>query len=213
MLELSFIIVTLLSLWLFYEGTGREIKILYISLGLLLVTGIISYSGFLQNTKAIPPRFLLLMLPVILTFICIYKIINPSKIKRNHLLALHTLRLPVELVLYSLFLERKVPQLMTFSGLNFDIVMGITAILILLFVLLFKKELNRNLMIAWNFIGILFLSFIVTIAILSSPVPFQKLAFDQPNIGILEFPFTYLPVFVVPTVLLSHLLLLKIFKK
>lgn len=57
--------------------------------------------------------------------------------------------------------------------------------------------------------GILFLLFIVSIAILSSPLPIQQLAFDQPNIALLIFPYTFLPTCVVPIVLMSHILLLK----
>ena len=46
---------------------------------------------------------------------------------------------------------------------------------------------------------------IVINAILSSPFPLQQFAFDQPNIAILYFPFSWLPTFVVPVVLFCHL--------
>jgi hypothetical protein len=39
----------------------------------------------------------------------------------------------------------------------------------------------------------------------STPSPLQKIAFDQPNIAILNFPFSWLPTFIVPIVLLGHL--------
>lgn len=39
----------------------------------------------------------------------------------------------------------------------------------------------------------------------STPSPLQKFAFDQPSIAILYFPFSWLPTFIVPIVLLGHL--------
>jgi len=50
---------------------------------------------------------------------------------------------------------------------------------------------------------------IVINAILSVPTPIQQFAFDQPNIAILYFPFTWLPCFIVPAVLLSHIVSIK----
>ena len=46
---------------------------------------------------------------------------------------------------------------------------------------------------------------IVVNALLSTPTPIQKFAFDQPNIAILNFPFSWLPTFIVPIVLFGHL--------
>jgi len=50
---------------------------------------------------------------------------------------------------------------------------------------------------------------IVLTAILSAPLPIQQLAFDQPSIAVMYFPFVYLPGFIVPIVLFSHLVSLK----
>ncbi|MDB6080057.1 MAG: putative transrane protein of unknown function, partial [Akkermansiaceae bacterium] len=41
--------------------------------------------------------------------------------------------------------------------------------------------------------------------LLSAPFPFQRLALDQPNVAILSFPFIWLPTFIVPVVLFTHL--------
>jgi hypothetical protein len=50
---------------------------------------------------------------------------------------------------------------------------------------------------------------IVLTAILPAPLPIQQLAFDQPKIAVMYFPFVYLPGFIVPIVLFSHLVSLK----
>jgi hypothetical protein len=39
---------------------------------------------------------------------------------------LHIIRIPVELGLYWLFIYKAIPQLMTFEGRNFDILVGLT---------------------------------------------------------------------------------------
>lgn len=64
-------------------------------------------------------------------------------------------------------------------------------------------------LLAWNFIGIGLLANIVINAVLSVPSPFQKFAFNQPNIAVLYFPFNWLPGVVVPLVLLSHLVVIR----
>jgi hypothetical protein len=93
---------------------------------------------------------------------------------------------------------------MTFSGYNFDIIMGISAILLLLYKLGFKRPIPQRLFFVWNIMGLCFLFNIAMIGLLSAPLPIQQLAFDQPNIAVLMFPYTLLPAFVVPIVLIAH---------
>jgi hypothetical protein len=121
---------------------------------------------------------------------------------------LHVIRIPVEIVLFGLFTVKLVPQLMTFEGANFDLFSGIFAI-VMYFLILKKATLNSALMIIWNVVCLILLLIIVAIAILSAPSPFQQLAFNQPNIGVLYFPFNWLPSFIVPVVLFCHLAALR----
>jgi hypothetical protein len=93
---------------------------------------------------------------------------------------------------------------MTFEGRNFDILAGITAPIIAYFSLK-KVKLSRNVVLVWNIICLGLLINIVVNGFLSAPSPLQQLAFDQPNIAILNFPFSWLPTFIVPLVLFGHL--------
>ncbi len=102
---------------------------------------------------------------------------------------------------------------MTFAGWNFDILIGLSALIILLYQISSKRKVSRHFSIIWNIIGIIFLLFIVSLAILSSPLPIQQFAFAQPNIAVLEFPYCFLPTCVVPIVLISHILLINEQKK
>jgi len=114
----------------------------------------------------------------------------------------------VELVLYWLFLHQAVPELMTFAGRNFDILAGITGPFVAYYGVK-KQMLGRKTLIGWNLIALALLFNIVIHAVLSAPFAFQVLAFDQPNVAVLYFPFSWLPGFVVPLVLFSHLVAIR----
>ena len=165
-------------------------------------------SGFYEVTTDMPPR---LMIFVSFTFLLIIVLFIRSSGKQyidsldiSKLSLLHIVRIPVEFVLYLLYVHHAVPELMTFAGRNFDILSGISAPFI--FYYGFKKKiLKLKLILIWNFICLGLLINIVMHAVLSAPFPFQQLAFDQPNIAILYFPFIWLPTCVVPIVLFSHL--------
>jgi hypothetical protein len=117
---------------------------------------------------------------------------------------LNVVRIPIEIVLLLLFLNDMIPRLMTFEGRNFDILSGISAPFVAYFGYN-KHKLNKTVLLIWNLICLGLLVNIVVNAILAAPFPFQQFAFDQPNRGILYFPFIWLPAFIVPAVLLSHL--------
>ena len=58
---------------------------------------------------------------------------------------------------------------------------------------------------AWNLLGLLDLVVAVTLGFLSSPSPFQMLAFDAPNDLITAFPLVMVPAFAVPLSVILHL--------
>ncbi|MGY5351061.1 hypothetical protein ACXGQW_00570 [Wenyingzhuangia sp. IMCC45533] len=162
-----------------------------------------------SDTNSFPPKIMLLgILPTILTIILFFitskgrQFIDSLPLK--NLTYLNIVRIPVEIVLFWLFLNKTIPELMTFEGRNFDILAGITAPLIAYFGLT-KQKLSRTMILIWNFVCLGLLINIVLNALLSVPSPIQKFAFDQPNIAILYFPFSWLPTFIVPIVLFGHL--------
>ncbi len=209
---ISFVATTLLTIWLFFRATNHAKPTLIILFSWSIVQSLIALSGLYLDTSAIPPRILLSLLPV---FILIALLFNTKKGKKfinslslEKLTLLHIIRVPVEIVLYWLFLSKAIPELMTFTGRNFDILAGITAPITYYFVFV-KKTMNHKILLAWNIICLLLLINIVINAILASPVPFQQFAFEQPNIAILYFPYNLLPSVVVPLVLFSHLVAIR----
>jgi len=207
-IAIVFGLTTLLTLVLFYKATNRSKTAFIVLLFWLSLQTIVALTDFYTITDTIPPRFLLLVMPPILLIVVLFatakgrSFIDSFDIKA--LTILHIVRVPVEIVLFWLFIYKVVPELMTFEGRNFDIVSGITAPLIYYFGFVLKR-LNKNIIILWNVLCLILLLNIVLNAVFSAPFPFQKFAFDQPNIAILYFPFIWLPTFIVPVVLFAHL--------
>ena len=207
-ISIIFGLTTILTVGLFYKATSNSKVTLLILLTWLALQTFIGLAGFYTVTDTIPPRFLLLVLPPIFFIIGLFVTLKGRQfidsLDTKTLTILHTVRIPVEIVLFWLFVNKTVPELMTFEGRNFDILSGLTAPIIFYFGFI-RKQLDRKIILIWNFICLGLLINIVVNAILSAPFPFQKFAFDQPNIAVLYFPFNWLPSCVVPLVLLSQL--------
>ena len=123
------------------------------------------------------------------------------------LVGFQVFRIPVELLLHQLWKEGIIPQAMTFSGWNFDILTGLSAG-ILGFVLA-RGRVNRVLLRAWNAVGLLLLLTIVAIATLATPV-LDSAIFEGPRNTLPgTFPFVWLPTVLVQLALLGHLLLFR----
>jgi hypothetical protein len=203
-----FILTTALTIMWFRKASENSSASLRVILLWILLQGVLGLSGFYLNPNQFPPPISLLLFPPVLIIIILFTTswgrrfidqLNPGVLTR-----LHIVRIPVEIVLYLLYLEHQVPVIMTFAGGNYDIISGLTAPVIYYFGFV-KKSFGRGILLSWNFICLGLLLNIVTRAVLSSPSPFQKLAFDQPNIAILHFPYNWLPSVIVPMVLFSHL--------
>lgn len=205
MISIAFVVISLLSLSGLYFGAGRDLRLLLIFVIWQLIAGTLAYLKVFEKT---PLFFPFLMAGTIAVTIFSLKRIGKQKLNPNILLSIHVLRIPVELILFQLFLQNKIPNLMTFKGWNFDILIGLSALAILFYQFISKRKIKPQFFLIWNITGIVFLSIIVTLAILSAPLPVQQFAFDQPNIAVLEFPYCWLPTCVVPIVLISHILLL-----
>lgn len=176
----------------------------------LIIQALISLLGIYKNhPDSIPPKIILLaVIPALFAIILIFNTrkgkLFIDSLSMQMLTYIHFIRIPVELVLYGLFINGAIPELMTFEGRNVDILAGITAPLVGFFGIL-KGKMRKASLLVWNFICLGLLLNIVVNAVLSAPSPFQQFGFDQPNVAILNFPFSWLPAFIVPLVLFAHL--------
>jgi hypothetical protein len=206
-ISVFFMATTLATVYLVARLDEKRSLIAWTLVAWLLIQGAVTMTGFYLATDTIPPRFALLIGPPVLLIVLL--LILPAS--RTYLLSLspekltwiHTVRVPVEIALYWLYMAGQIPEVMTFEGSNYDIFSGLTAPLIVYFGFR-KRILSRGTLIMWNLLCLLLLANIVTHAILAAPTPFQQIAFDQPNRGVFYFPFSWLPGFIVPAVLFAH---------
>jgi hypothetical protein len=203
-----FILTTTLTVIWFRKASLHSSMRFWIILIWIVLQGILGQVGFYQHPHRFPSPILILLLPPVLTIILLFTTtagqhfidqFNPGQLTR-----LHVVRIPVEMVLYMLFLDHQVPDIMTFAGGNYDIISGITAPIIYYYGYV-KKSFARVILLCWNLICLGLLFNIIGRAVLSTPSPLQKLAFDQPNIAIFHFPYNWLPSVIVPLILFSHL--------
>ncbi|HNS11448.1 MAG TPA: hypothetical protein PKM97_02450 [Bacteroidia bacterium] len=203
-----FILTTILTVVLFFNAAGRSKTVLYILLSWMTIQGMIGQTAFLKQTDEIPPRLALMVAPTLLLIIILFITKKGrsfvDRLNLKTLTILHSVRVPVELVLLWLSIYRYVPQIMTFKGMNLDILSGISAPLIYYLVFM-RSHIKKSILLFWNLICLGLLFNIIIIAVLSAPFPFQQFGLDLPNIAVLYFPFNWLPTVVVPIVLLSHL--------
>lgn len=207
-----FIVTTGITFFLFYRASNYSFAVFLIISIWLVIQGLLSLTGFYMVTDTNPPRGILFILPPLLFIIILFITVGGKRfidqMEPGTLTLLHIIRIPVEFVLYWLYLDKQVPKLMTFAGGNFDIISGITAPFVFYFGFV-NKLIGRNIIITWNLICLGLLFMIARHAIFSVPSSFQKFGFDQPNIAILHFPYTWLPSCIVPMVLFSHLAMIR----
>ncbi|EZH71675.1 hypothetical protein ATO12_06860 [Aquimarina atlantica] len=214
-ISIIFMITTCLTVFLFYKASHSSKIVLSLIIIWASIQAILGYSSFYLDTS-LPPRFSLAIIPPVLFIISLFFTQKGkafiSKLNIKILTLLHSIRIPIEFVLYWLFLHQSIPELMTFSGRNFDIFAGITAPFVYYFGYIHKIA-SPKFLLGWNLVCLFLLLFIVVNAILSFPFQFQQFGFDQPNVALLYFPFVWLASVVVPIVLLSHLVSIQYLSK
>ena len=165
-ISLTFGLTTFATLQLFIwtirnsnsEQTQKKATPIFIGLTIwLTIQAVLTFKNIYNSDKnSFPPKIMLIgILPTILTIILLFatskgrQFIDSLPLK--NLTYLNIVRIPVEIVLFWLFLNKAIPELMTFEGRNFDIVAGITAPFIAYFG--FKKpKLSKQIILIWNFI-------------------------------------------------------------
>jgi hypothetical protein len=124
------------------------------------------------------------------------------------LVGLQAFRLPLELMMHAWSSEGALPPQMTFSGLNYDILTGAAALLVVPF-----AARSRGLVLAWNVLGLALLVNIVAIAILSLPGPLRVFLAGPPNVLVLRVPYVWLPGFLVMVALAGHILVFRALRR
>lgn len=115
-------------------------------------------------------------------------------------------RLPLELVMHRAAVERVMPVQLSFSGFNFDIVTGASALL--LGGLLYVDQAPRWLVVVWNYYGVAALMMIALIAVLTSPFV-HAFGPESVNTWVASFPYVWLPAACVSFAVAGHVMVFR----
>lgn len=203
---LVFGITVLSTICLLFKASHYCKPFLVVILSWLSLQSGLGILGFYHHPDSMTQKFPLLFLPALI-FLLFRLTTNKGKAFMDNLdlptlTLISTIRMPVELVLYWLLLNKSIPEAMTFHGRNFDLFLGITAPIVYYFGFV-KKTMGYKVMLIWNILCLLLLVNVVSNALLALPDRYLQFKYEQPNIGLGYFPFNLPPAFLVPTVLFS----------
>jgi hypothetical protein len=173
---------------------------------------IVEQNGILLNFNP-PPKFpLLIFVPFfIFTIVFYFRKKNSAiihAIPKRWPIFFQTFRVLVELLLLFTFYQGIIPELATFEGLNFDILMGLSAPFIGLWVYT-KNKTRKRIAYSWNILGILMVLFVGFI--IASSLYFPHIWDESaPSVQIefLQFPYLLLPAFLAPMAIFMHVIAL-----
>jgi hypothetical protein len=172
-------------------------------------TGALAATGVLERFDARPPPLALFMGVIILGAIWLgsSRHVTPLlDLPMAALVGFHAFRLPLELVLHEAASAGIAPEALTFTGLNYDIVTGSSALV--LAPLLARGVVGRRAVIVWNAIGISCLVAIAGIAIATAPFV-AALGPDETNEWVARVPYVWLPAVMVMAAIAGHILVLR----
>lgn len=173
----------------------------------LLAVSAAAYSGALLPRGGPPLPFVILMSAIVAMGIAIARSKVGDRIARGLPLAVlvgfQGFRFPLELAMHRAHTEGLMPIQMSYSGRNFDIVTGITALVLGLALSL--TTVPRWIVRAWNVLGLVLLANILVVAIASTPM-FAYFGRDRLNVWVMWMPYTLLPAVMVLAAWAGHLI-------
>ena len=164
-------------------------------------------TGHLSRLDLRPPPFVALPVAlVVLSALMAFTRFGTRLVRGLPLAALigvQAFRFPLELLMHRAYGEGVMPYQMSYSGWNFDILTGLTALPVAW--ALHRGIGGRRLATAWNVMGSLLLLNIVVIAMVSTPIV-GMFGADLLNTWVMFPPFVWLPAVMVLMALTGHLL-------
>lgn len=111
-------------------------------------------------------------------------------------------RVVVEVLMHRAYTEGLMPVQMSYSGRNFDIITGVSALV--LGAWLATGRSSRRLLVTWNTLGVLLLANILGVALLSAPTPMRRFMNEPANVWITSAPWVWLPTVMVFAAVFGH---------
>ena len=174
----------------------------------IALLGGLSVSGFFTDFSRLPPRpalAVLLPLPVVLA-VSFSK--TGKQLLRNApphwLIYLQSFRIVVEIILWLSVIWGLLPVQMSFGGSNFDLVSGLLALPVGYYCYV-KKTWPSVIVLFYNIMGLLLLLNVILVTTFSMPVPFRLFHHEPDSALVAQFPFIFLPGFLVPLAYSMHI--------
>lgn len=176
----------------------------------MAVTWAVAQAGILRRWNQNPPPFFFLVVGII----ALSALIATAGLGRRlavfvpmwALVGVQGFRLPLEIAMHAMYERGIMPEEMTYTGRNFDIVTGITAIIIAWLVV--SGVAGRRIVMLWNVMGLALLVNVVTVAILATP-GFAYFGEERLNVWVTYPPFVWLPAVMVLAALAGHLVIFR----
>jgi hypothetical protein len=189
-------------------GAVQGVRVAGVALvGWLALTGVLAERGFFEDFQSMPPRMLLgIGLPLLtLLALAFSRRLAPllAALPPAWPVAAQTFRIPVEIVLWQLAVAGAIPELLSFHGRNVDILVGLTAPVVA-YACFVRRAWPAWVAVWWNWAGIAILLNVVVHAQLSAPTPWRIFETDPPATFIADWPYIWLPAFLVPLAWLLH---------
>lgn len=115
-------------------------------------------------------------------------------------------RILVELSMHRAHVEGLMQVQMSYSGRNFDIMTGLSAVVVGAWLATGERRTWRPVVLVWNTIGVLLLLNILVVALLSAPTPARVFMNEPANVWITGAPWAWLPAVMVLAAIIGHLL-------
>ena len=190
------------------ERTASSAVCILVWLGLL--AGLAS-SGILARFDLRPPPLLLVMLLVVVGALAFSLSMYGKRLAWGlplaALVGFQAFRLPLELVMHEAARAGVMPPQMTYTGWNFDIVTGVTAVLLAPAVA--RGGAPRWLVIAWNVVGLVLVTVVMGIGFVSTPMLHAFGDGPAVNGWIAWWPFVWLPGIIVAAAVSGHVLVFR----
>lgn len=165
--------------------------------------GVLAELGWFAQWQSRPPHLLLAPLGALVMFTLVFRG-QWQKIPVVGLVGLQSFRLLVELFLHAGGEDGLVPPQLTYSGWNFDILVGLSAPVMAWGA--YRGYWGRRSLLLWNALGMILLLNVVTWSLLSAPGPLHLLLDYPPNTFVAQTPFIWLPGFLAPLAAVLHVL-------
>jgi hypothetical protein len=175
--------------------------------GWLALTAALAERGVFDDFRAMPPRILLAIgLPLAaLVAVASSRRLAPllAALPPAWPVAAQAFRIAVEIVLWRLAVAGVIPDLLSFTGRNWDILVGLSAPVVA-YACFVRRAWPARVAVWWNWAGIAVLLNVVVHAQLSAPTPWRIFETDPPTTFIADLPYIWLPAFLVPLAWLLH---------